>query len=64
MSLRPEIQAAAEWLEKQLDDHPFAEAGFSVAQHQGLIQRIDYTLTEKVKPSETGGAYGTQKRRR
>lgn len=52
--LRPELIEVMYWLQEQLDAKPFADVGVNLAQHGGVISRIDYSLTEKRKPSSAG----------
>ncbi len=58
--LRPEIMAAALWIQEQLDREPFADAGVSLSQHDGRITRIDHSLTTKTKATGTGARHGSR----
>lgn len=62
MTLRPEIEAAARWLQEQLDREPFADAGVLIAQHDGQIRRVDHTLTTKQKATAPGAYYENRNR--
>ncbi len=61
--LRPEILAAAQWMQEQLDREPFADAGILIAQHDGSIRRTDYTLTVKRKSTATAAGARHERRR-
>lgn len=57
MKLNPQVLKAAEWLTNQISqpENAFCDCGFSVSTHAGEIRRVDYTLTTKTKPTNSGG---------
>lgn len=50
MTLSHEVQKAAEWLQRNVEDQPFSEVGFMFAVHRGNIVKTEFTLTIKAKP--------------
>ena len=54
MILSPEIQKAAEWLQSQAKENPFAEIGIKLILHAGKISRYEHLIITKQKPTETG----------
>lgn len=63
MTLRPEIEAAARWLQEQLDREPFSDVGVLISQHDGQIRRIDHSLTTKQKATAHGARHENQRSR-
>jgi len=64
MNLDPQILRAAQWVQAQLNkpENGFSDCGFVVSSHNHEIRRVDYTLTQKIKPTQHGGRHeNTQK---
>lgn len=63
MTLRPEIQEAAERLQNEIDQHPFSTVGCALTAHAGEIRRIDYSLTVKTMPADKRGGHNATHQR-
>lgn len=58
MTLRPEIQQAAEWIQAEIDRDPFAEVGVRLVTHDGKVTRIEKSIVSKHKLTGPGGDHG------
>jgi hypothetical protein len=62
IELDEEVAAAAQWLQQQIETHPYCDAGVNLAVHAGVVKRVDHTLSTKMKPAENGGRHVNQHR--
>lgn len=63
IELSPEVAEAAAWIQRQINENPFAEVAVNLSIHDGNVRRVDRTLTTKTKPTDSGAHYGTRNRR-